>query len=736
MFLRLHLTLLLAIASAQICAHTNAVPACSQLLLAGKETQRIEKKEALLGPAESLEAWVVRHKTSLGKIVGDTNETMAFSAMGYLHEEGFIHGAEVTVGGNLHADGWHTELQPDGTLLLNRLSEAKSSLRGYVVEGRFQIQGFLSRLLQDQPIRIRGDRIDRDQMRVSTKYGGVTLEALREQFGTSLHGDWGSFKDKYDELFYPDFYEVLVPRSDFTDAKLGPLIPFLRSSPASIEELRAKVWGELQEAFPALRKQDPQVFWEHYRDLVHKPTTEGNSFATAFLRKVILDEAGNVALAYQGQGGLMRIADEAFLGDMRGPAKLASKHFSTALRSQLDWGKVFQGSTTHFRKVRNALTSEEGIKQYQGASGYVQFAKEFERNSLQQAYSNASAALTAQEFNRLNWPKAFAGTPEKREETRNALTGEDGIAKYQGATGYARYAKEFENDSLKKAFANASAALTTDEFKQLTWPKGFSGTPVKREETRNALTSKEGIAKYQGATGYALYAKEFENDSLNKAFANASAALTTEEFKKLNWPKGFSGTPVKREDTRNALTSKQGITKYQGATGYARYAKEFEKNSLAMASKNARAALTSEEFNKLNWPKGFQGTPEKREETRNTLTSEAGIAKYHGATGYARYAQDFEDNSLHKAFKNASAALTPEEFKKLNWPNSFIGTPDKFEETRNTLTSEAGITKYNGPGGYRQYANDFEDGKTIRAHQNARSALSEEEFSALGWGPR
>lgn len=140
--------LLLFVFAAALRADSSQEGHCSKLgLLADKESSRIVTKEAKLGPSETMEEWVDRHKVSLGKIVGERNEALGFSALGYLKKPGFIPGPDVTVGGKKHADGWHTQAQSDGTLLLSGLSEVKSSLTGYTMGGRFQIQGFLQRLL-------------------------------------------------------------------------------------------------------------------------------------------------------------------------------------------------------------------------------------------------------------------------------------------------------------------------------------------------------------------------------------------------------------------------------------------------------------------------------------------------------------------------------------------------------------------------------------------------------------
>ena len=446
-------------------------------------------------------------------------------------------------------------------------------------------------------------------------------------------------------------------------------------------------------------------------------------------RPRILDKKGNVKEEYQDPKGYIRYADEFYLGDGKEFGNMLKTYMNVSAvlseseKKNLNW-KQYKGTTKEFREERSRILDEkEKVKEeYQGQEGYARYADEFylrdgkEFGAMLKTYTNVSAALSESEKKNLNW-KQYQGTTKEFREERSRILGEKRKVKerYQGPEGYIRYADEFYEGAMLKAYKNVSAVLSESEKKSLNWQQ-YQGTTKEFREERSRILDKKGKVKkgYQGSEGNARYADEFyggkELGDMLKAYQNVSAVLNESEKKSLNW-KQYQGTTKEfREERSRILGEKEKVKeRYQGPEGYIRYADEFYGGDMQTAYKNVSAVLSESEKKSLNWQQ-YKGTTKEFQEERSRVLDKEGEIKeeYRDPKGHIRYADEFyggdrkELGDMPKAYKNVSAVLSKEEMKDLAW-KGFIGDTGQFQSLFEFFKNH-GFEDYKGAEGQKKIA--------------------------------
>ena len=349
-----------------------------------------------------------------------------------------------------------------------------------------------------------------------------------------------------------------------------------------------------------------QLAWQQYIGLV----SEFND-----LRSKILNQDGSIKEEYKGMEGYAKFAKKYFNDDMLKAYKNVSAVLggsNSDLMKQLAW-QQYQGLVSEFNNLRSKILNQDGSikEEYKGMEGYAKFAKKYFNNDMQKAYKNVSAVLGGSNsdlMKQLGWQQ-YQGLVSEFNKLRSKILNQDGSIKeeYKGMEGYAKFAKKYFNDDMKKAYKNVSAVLggsNSDLMKQLGWQQ-YQGSVS--EFNKLMKLNKDGSIKeeYKGMEGYAKFAKKYFNDDMQRAYKNVSAVLGgASEMKKLGW-KNFEGT-VDQFQKLKELFERNQIEELKGKKGLSRVAKEiFKENTrkaYKMVSSLSEYLLGSwEAFNTLGW---------------------------------------------------------------------------------------------------------------------------------------
>ena len=301
--------------------------------------------------------------------------------------------------------------------------------------------------------------------------------------------------------------------------------------------------GNMQSAFNTVSsfltpKEMDELEWHVY---------QGNSTEFRKERGKLYNLDGSIKKEYRGQKeGYPQFADDHYNGKMQKAFINISSVLTKKEMEELGW-QSYQGNSTEFRKERDKLYNPDGsIKaKYVGQEeGYPQFADDHYNRKMQKAFINISSVLTKEEMRELGWQSYQGNSTEFRKE-RGKLYNPDGSLKkeYIGQEeGYPQFADDYYGGTMKKAFINISSVLTKEEMDQLGW-QSYQGTSSEFRDLRSKLYNPDGSLKeeYIGQEeGYPRFADDHFDGRMQKAFANVSAVLTTEERKELGW-KVFQG---------------------------------------------------------------------------------------------------------------------------------------------------------------------------------------------------
>ncbi|MCY4321985.1 MAG: hypothetical protein OXC37_06270, partial [Bdellovibrionaceae bacterium] len=398
---------------------------------------------------------------------------------------------------------------------------------------------------------------------------------------------------------------------------------------------------------------------------------------------------------YQGQEGYLRFTEE--LQKTKGMDyvfKLVTELLSKKEKEDLAWQK-FQGTTTEYIELIAQILNEKGEirAEYIGMDGYVKFAKEHYEGQMQKAHMNISAILTKKQFQVLAW-QAFRGTVREYIELIAKILNEKGEirAEYIGMDGYVKFAKKHYNGHMKKAYINISAILTKKQLQILAW-KQFQGTVREYIELIAKILNEKGEirAEYMGMEGYIKFADEYYNGQMQKAYMNISAILTKKQLQVLGWQQ-FQGTTIEYGEIRDEILNKEGEIRaeYIGMEGYVKFAEEYYNGQMLKAYMNISAILTKKQLQVLGWQQ-FQGTVREYRELIAKILNEKGEirAEYMGIKGYLKVAEEYYNGQMLKTYINISAILTKKQLQVSGW-QAFQGAVREYIELIAKILNEKG----------------------------------------------
>lgn len=318
-------------------------------------------------------------------------------------------------------------------------------------------------------------------------------------------------------------------------------------------------------------------------------------------------------LIYSGVEGYIQFAKD-FYGNS---LSLAYGNASAALTerdfAELAWGNIYGGSIEQRQRDIDFVQAAKESKSLIGSNGYIFFSNTLYGGNMNTAFKNASAALSKNDFQGLNWGKKYDGSTVEFQIERSRVLNQG----FEGPDGYVRYTDLFfEGITMEKAFSNVSAVLTDQEFKELRWGKQYRGSTTKFLTERSRLFENgKLLAIYQGLSGYLAFSDEYYDRKMQKAFSNVSAVLSESEFSKLGW-KVFFGTTDELRAIRAFLSfpsfTEINFSKWQGKTTGLNsavhsymlqlgHALPFNQAQLAKVRQMIRASVSAQEIMSLNW---------------------------------------------------------------------------------------------------------------------------------------
>ena len=332
----------------------------------------------------------------------------------------------------------------------------------------------------------------------------------------------------------------------------------------------------------------------------------------------------------------------------------------------------------------------------------------------------------------------------KRGIIRSKLFNPDGSIKWQyiGQTGgYPRFADEYFDGQMRRTFVNVSAAINSQEMRRLGW-RQFQGSTEEFRRLRGKLFNPDGSIKWQyigQMKGYPLFADRYFNGQMRRTFVNVSAALSSQDMRRLGWQQ-FQGSTEEFRRLRGKLFNPDGSIKQQyigQAEGYPLFADEHFDGKMQKTFLNVSALLSRQEMRRLGW-QAYIGSTEEFRQLRGKLFNPDGSIKrrYIGqAEGYPLFADEYFDGKMQKTLQNVSAVLGKQEMELLGW-QIYLGSTEEFRQLRSKLFNPDGSIKQKYIGkaeGYPLFADEHFNGKMQRTFINVSAVLSKQEMEQLGW---
>ena len=472
------------------------------------------------------------------------------------------------------------------------------------------------------------------------------------------------------------------------------------------------------------------------------------------LREKILNEDGSIKKEYKGNDGYALFTEEYFKGDMQKAYQNVSSVLGggSRLMKQLDW-QVYHGQASDFKKLRNEILNEDGSirEKYKGSDGYALFAEKYFKGEMKKAYQNVSAVLGggSRLMKQLDW-QGYKGQVSDFNKLREKVLNEDGSIKeeYTGSDGYVKFAKEHFESDMQKAYEKVSSVLGGGSrlMKQLDWQQ-YHGQVSDFNKLREKILNKDGSIReeYKGRDGYTLFAEEYFEGDMLKAYLNVSAVLGggSRLIKQLDW-QAYLGSVSDFNKLREKVLNEDGSIKekYKGSDGYALFAEKYFEGDMQKAYQNVSAVLGggSRLMKQLDWQQ-YQGQVSDFNKLREKILNEDGSIKeeYKGRDGYANFSKKYFEGNMQKAYVNVSAVLGGVlEIRKLKlgWKN-FEGTTDQFKNLKDLFKNNK-REELKGEKGQLRVAREIFKGNKKRAYDMV-SALREEllgskkAFHELDW---
>ena len=459
------------------------------------------------------------------------------------------------------------------------------------------------------------------------------------------------------------------------------------------------------------------------------------------LREKILKEDGSIREEYKGSDGYALFAEKYFEGDMEKAYKNVSAVLGggSRLMKQLDW-QGYKGQVSDFNKLREKILNEDGSirEEYKGSAGYVLFAEKYFEGDMQKAYINVSAVLGggSRLMKQLDW-QSYHGQVSDFNKLGDKILKEDGSIKeeYKGRDGYALFAEKYFEGNMEKAYINVSAVLGGGSrlMKQLAWQE-YQGQVSDFNKLRDKILNKDGSIReeYKGSDGYVLFAEKYFEGDMKKAYLNVSAVLGggSRLMKQLDW-QGYQGQVSDFNKLREKILNEDGSVReeYKGSDGYALFAEKYFEGDMLKAYPNVSAVLggSSRLMKQLDW-QSYHGQVSDFNKLREKILNEDGSIReeYKGSDGYVKFAEEYFEGDMLKAYKNVSAVLGGGSrlMKQLDW-QAYHGQASGFNELREKILNEDGSIReeYKGSDGYASFAKKYFEGNMQKAYQNVSSVL-------------
>lgn len=167
--------------------------------------------------------------------------------------------------------------------------------------------------------------------------------------------------------------------------------------------------------------------------------------------------------------------------------------------------------------------------------------------------------------------------------------------------GYKRFAFEWTDGDMQKAYVITSALLSKTDFKKLSWGKKI---PLPADQVEAFQTHLATAA--QGLEGYKAFARtEGVDGNMHKAYVIASALLSKTDFQKLSWGKQILLPADQVEASRSQLLTALREGTLRGKTGCQQFADLIGRSSQA-AKTVASALLSRKQYQELLWTRLYR----------------------------------------------------------------------------------------------------------------------------------
>ena len=453
---------------------------------------------------------------------------------------------------------------------------------------------------------------------------------------------------------------------------------------------------------------------------------------------------------YKGWEGYVRFVEE-----LEGAKRMdyvfneISKVLGPAKMKGLQWQR-FLGTSEAFKNLKELL-SLDLIKKYKGMLGYVNFAKKYFEGDMLKAYINVSAVLGggSRLMKQLDW-QAYLGSVSDFNKLKEKILKEDGSIReeYKGSDGYALFAEKYFEDNMEKAYINVSVVLGGGSrlMKQLDWQQ-YQGQVSDFNKLREKVLNEDGSIKeeYKGSDGYALFAEDYFEADMLKAYINVSAVLGggSRLMKQLDW-QAYLGSVSDFNKLKEKILKEDGSIReeYKGSAGYALFAEDYFEDDMQKAYINVSSVLGggSRLMKQLDWQQ-YHGQVSDFNKLREKILNEDGSIReeYKGSDGYVNFAKKYFEGNMLKTYKNVSSVLGGVlEMRRLNigW-KQFQGTTDQFKELKDLFKNNK-REELEGEKGQLRVAREIFKGNKIKAYDMV-SALREEllesaeTFDGLDW---
>ena len=461
------------------------------------------------------------------------------------------------------------------------------------------------------------------------------------------------------------------------------------------------------------------------------------------LRHKILNKDGSIREEYKGMSGYAEFAEKYYEGDMEKAYQNVSAVLGggSQLMKQLSW-QQYQGQASGFNKKRHEILKDGSIREeYKGMSGYAKFAEEHFEGNMEKAYHNVSAILGgvgSQLMKQLSWQQ-YQGQVSGFNKKRHEILKDGSIREeYKGMSGYAKFAEKYFEGDMQKAYINVSAVLGggSQLMKQLSW-QAYQGQASGFNKKRHEIL-KDGLIReeYKGMSGYAKFAEEHFEGNMQKTYKNVSAILGgvvgSQLMKQLAW-QAYKGQVSDFKELRYKILNKNDSIreKYKGRDGYVKFAEKYFEGDMQKAYQNISAVLggrSSHLMKQLSWQK-YQGQVLDFKDLSDKILNKDGSIReeYKGMSGYAKFAEEYFEGNMEKAYQNVSAVIGGVGFhlmKQLSW-QQYQGQVSSFKDLSDKILNKDGLIKkeYKGMFGCAEFAEKYFEGDMKKAYKNVSAVL-------------